>query len=51
MEWIERVILKNGGMKACGYVLQNSFSAENEAGFQKGKLTLTKIQKSEPALL
>ena len=40
MEWIEKVILKNGGMNACGYVLENSFSADNEAGFQKGEQTL-----------
>ena len=52
MEWIEGVILKNGGMNACGYVLENSFSADNEAGFQKGEETLsTKIQKSASALL
>ena len=52
MEWIEKVILKNGGMNACGYVLENSFSADNEAGFQKGEETLsTKIQKSASALL
>ena len=50
MEWIEKVILKNGGMNACGYVLENSFSADNEAGFQKGEQTSTNIKKSARAL-
>ena len=50
MEWIEKVILKNGGMNACGYVLENSFSADNEAGFQKGEQKSTKIKKSASAL-
>ena len=34
VDWIERIILENGGMEACGYVLENSFTDENDAGFQ-----------------
>ena len=34
VDWIEMKILQNGGMSACGYVLENSFVTENGTGFQ-----------------
>ena len=37
--WIEKIILKNGGLEACGYVLENSFTDENSGGFQDGEST------------
>ena len=36
MDWIERIILENGGLEACGYVLESSFNEDNSAGFQDG---------------
>ena len=37
VDWIEMKILQNGGMSACGYVLENSFVTENGTGFQDGE--------------
>ena len=44
IEWIERTILQNGGMNACGYILQNNFTDENDAGFQNGESTVFKSE-------
>ena len=40
IEWIEWTILKSGGMDACGYILENNFTDEIDAGFQKGERAL-----------
>ena len=40
IEWIEGTILKSGGMDACGYILENNFTDEIDAGFQKGERAL-----------
>ena len=37
MEWIEKTILQCGGMDTCGYILENNFTSENDAGFQNGE--------------
>ena len=38
--WMRKIILENGGMDACGYVLENSFISENDDGFQDGETNL-----------
>ena len=35
--WMKKIILENGGMDACGYVLENSFISGNDDGFQDGE--------------
>ena len=40
IEWIEKTILQSGGMDACGYILENNFTDENDAGFQNGERPL-----------
>ena len=37
VDWIEQKILESGGMDACGYILENSFTDENDPGFQDGE--------------
>ena len=37
MEWIEKTILQSGGMDTFGYILENNFTNENDAGFQNGE--------------
>ena len=45
VEWIEEKILESGGMDACGYILENSFTDENDPGFQDGECTASKFVK------
>ena len=40
IDWIEKTILQSGGMDACGYILENNFTDENDAGFQNGERPL-----------
>ena len=40
IDWIEKTILQSGGMDACGYILENNFTDENDASFQKGERRL-----------
>ena len=45
IEWIERTILQSGGMNSCGYILQNNFTDESDAGFQTGESSFSKSEK------
>ena len=37
IEWIEKTILQSGGMDACGYILENDITEENNVDFQNGE--------------
>ena len=37
IDWMERIILENGGLEACGYVIESGFIVENSDGFQDGE--------------
>ena len=37
-EWMEQIILENGGLEACGgYVIESGFIVDNGDGFQDGE--------------